>query len=147
MKRTDLIRFIVAITLTASWLHGSKSSESPPTAYHDSPPNRAQFHPSFAKLPLVFEPNRGQFNPRAQFACRGRGYSMFFTDTEVLLVLTPLDASGTSQDGLKTMAVDGVSPSQVRNSQSSVVRVRFLGGNLSPLQNSRLTSALDHNNL
>src|SRR3954454_19520685 len=35
---------------------------------------------SFAKLPMQFEPNRGQAPPDTRFVSRGRGYALFLTD-------------------------------------------------------------------
>src|SRR5437764_587006 len=36
---------------------------------------------SYAKLPMQFEPNRGQAPPDTRFVSRGRGYALFLTDT------------------------------------------------------------------
>jgi hypothetical protein len=41
----------------------------------------------YGKIPLSFEANRGQTDPRAQFLSRGSGYSLFFTSDEVVLNL------------------------------------------------------------
>ena len=40
----------------------------------------------------TFEPNVGQFDDSVQFVSRGRGYTLFLTDTEA--VMTVGDASG-----------------------------------------------------
>lgn len=45
------------------------------------------------KLPLFFEANRGQTDPRARFIARGKGYSAFFTDSEAVFALTRTDSS------------------------------------------------------
>jgi hypothetical protein len=42
---------------------------------------------AYARLPLSFEPNRGQADRRARFLARGRGYTLFLTDREALLSL------------------------------------------------------------
>ncbi len=41
----------------------------------------------FGKLPLSFEPNRGQFDARVRFVARGPGYSVFLTPAESVLDL------------------------------------------------------------
>jgi hypothetical protein len=40
-----------------------------------------------ATLPLAFEENRGQSDPRVRFLARGKGYTVFLTSTEAVLVL------------------------------------------------------------
>jgi len=59
---------------------------------------------SFSHLPIVFEPNRGQTDPRVKFLARGGGYTLFLTSDEAVFV------------------------AQSANKRS-VLRVRLLGGN------------------
>jgi hypothetical protein len=40
------------------------------------------------RLPLAFEANQGQSDPRVRFLSRGDGYSLFLTDTEAVLALS-----------------------------------------------------------
>jgi Beta-propeller repeat len=42
---------------------------------------------AYARLPLSFEPNRGQTDPRARFLARGHGYTLFLTDSGALMSL------------------------------------------------------------
>lgn len=42
---------------------------------------------AYARLPLSFEPNRGQTDNRARFLARGGGYTLFLTDRGALLSL------------------------------------------------------------
>lgn len=42
---------------------------------------------SYGRLPLHFEPNQGQFDPRARFRARGDGYSLYLTPAEAVFVL------------------------------------------------------------
>lgn len=60
---------------------------------------------SMAKMPLSFEPNRGQTDPRVQFLSRGPGYTVFFTKNETVIALKDTKTS------------------------DAVVRMRFVGGN------------------
>ena len=41
----------------------------------------------YAELPLAFEPNVGQTDPQVRFLTRSRGATVFFTDTETVMVL------------------------------------------------------------
>jgi hypothetical protein len=43
---------------------------------------------AYGDLPLAFEANRGQADPRVQFLSRGGGHVLFLTPTEAVLVLT-----------------------------------------------------------
>src|SRR5215510_206383 len=47
----------------------------------------AQVREAWGKLPLSFEPNRGQAHPDVQFLSRGNGYALFLMPTEAVLVL------------------------------------------------------------
>jgi hypothetical protein len=60
---------------------------------------------SMAKMPLAFEPNRGQTDPRVQYLSRGPGYTVFFTKDETVFAL------------------------KNTNTSNAVVRMRFVGGN------------------
>src|SRR5690242_5549588 len=76
-----------------------------------SKPNEAamsKVKSSLAKLPLSFEPNRGQTDPRVQFLSRGPGYTVFFTPDETVMSLKDTATS------------------------NAVVRMRFVGGNHTP---------------
>src|SRR5262245_31293914 len=42
---------------------------------------------SAPRAPLAFEPNHGQFDPVVRFASRGKGYTLFLTDTESVLAI------------------------------------------------------------
>jgi hypothetical protein len=44
-------------------------------------------HDAYGRLPLSFEENRGQTDPRVKFLARGNGYSLFLTSTDVVLKL------------------------------------------------------------
>jgi hypothetical protein len=75
-----------------------------PDLAHDPAPNRPGVHVDLAQLPLRFEPNQGQTDPRVDFLARGAGYGLFLTADHAVLTL--------------------------RSSQkSSIVRMRLAGGN------------------
>ena len=50
--------------------------------------------PAFAQLPLHFEANAGQFDPRVKFVGRGAGYDVFLTPTETVVTLDAKTAGG-----------------------------------------------------
>lgn len=46
-----------------------------------------KIHASYGKLPLSFEANQGQTDPRVRFLARGSGYTIFLTGDEAVLTL------------------------------------------------------------
>ena len=65
--------------------------------------------PVLQNLPLSFERNQGQTDPRVKFLSRGNGYAVFLTPNETVLGLTRPDTKATS-----------------------VLRMRLLGANQDP---------------
>jgi len=49
--------------------------------------DRIRLGTTYDKLPLSFEANHGQTDPRARFVSRGRGYALFLTDDGAVLAL------------------------------------------------------------
>ena len=52
---------------------------------------------NYGKLPLSFEANEGQTNPRVKFLARGRGYTLFLTGSEAVLSLRKASATELSR--------------------------------------------------
>src|SRR5438477_611658 len=48
---------------------------------------QARLAESYGKLPLSFEANQGQTDPRVKFISRGSGYTLFLTSNEAVLAL------------------------------------------------------------
>src|SRR2546426_9326159 len=48
---------------------------------------QARLAESYGKIPLSFEANRGQTDPRVKFLSRGSGYTLFLTGDEAVLSL------------------------------------------------------------
>ena len=49
---------------------------------------------AYGQLPLAFEINDGQSDPRVKFLCRGAGYGLFLTSSDTVLALTRPAAKG-----------------------------------------------------
>jgi len=71
---------------------------------------------AYGHLPLMFEPNQGQTDPRVQFLARGGGYGLFLTGDEAVLSL------GHSASGNK-----------LSDAETSVVRMRLVGAAANPV--------------
>ncbi len=70
-----------------------------------SPQERLRLEDTFGKLPLRFEPNRGQAENRARFFSRGPGYRIAFTDTAADIALM----TGNKQSVIR-MTLEGAQP-------------------------------------
>jgi hypothetical protein len=71
---------------------------------------------AYRRLPLSFEPNRGQTDARVRFLARGRGYTLFLTPREALL-----DLDAASQG-----------PGRARSVRGAVLRMGLTGANPQP---------------
>jgi uncharacterized repeat protein (TIGR01451 family) len=66
------------------------------------------------QLPILFEPNQGQADPRAKFLARGSGYSLFLkTDGAVLAMQTAHASSAGSSEQFVNMKLVGANPAAV----------------------------------
>ena len=70
-------------------------------------------------LPLAFEPNQGQADQAVRFVARGRGYGLFLSPTESVLVLTPPNPAGSVARRPQAVVPAALPP--------TVVRMRLVG--------------------
>ena len=77
--------------------------------------------PGPARPALAFEPNQGQADPAVKFLARGRGFGLFLTQTETVLVVSP--AAGAA----RRPGADGGEATG-----PSVVRMRLVGAAAAP---------------
>src|SRR6185369_7941846 len=70
----------------------SQSKPHPPLSSISRPDttatNKMRILSEYGKLPLAFEPNRGQSDPEVKYMARGSGYTLFLTSKEAVLSLT-----------------------------------------------------------
>jgi len=111
--------------MAASPAGAAKGPEVPAPALAPAAIGRVQQLPrsaalqSYYGLPLIFEANEGQTDPKVKFVSRGRGYTLFLTPGEMVLGLTkPQEARAT----VVRMKLLGA------NRQSSVAGVEELPG-------------------
>jgi hypothetical protein len=88
---------LTALALLALWA-GSRASRvraegkpQLPAASLSQPASSSSVRPqilaNYGRLPLMFEPNVGQSDPRVRFLARGTGYGLFLTGNEAVLSL------------------------------------------------------------
>ena len=82
---------------------------------------RPQARNSYGKLPLSFEPNRGQTDEQVKFMARGAGYTLFLTPTEAVFSLQR--NRGAISEDLADSILSAPKPAQ---QTSSVLRVQLL---------------------
>ena len=92
---------------------------------------------TYVKLPLSFEINQGQTDPRVKFLSRGGGYTLFLTGNEAVLSLQkkageapPFRAARTGLKPGATTSVDKPTPDNGALTAYAVLRTRLVGANL-----------------
>jgi len=103
------------------------------------PPARARL--AHARLPLSFEPNSGQADPRVQFLSRGHGYTLFLTKDEAVLALKEAELGIKKQEARRSEIEVRNPKIEIRKSKSekrkttsapgasTFLRMKLLGAN------------------
>ncbi|HKO96282.1 MAG TPA: SBBP repeat-containing protein [Pyrinomonadaceae bacterium] len=91
------------------------------------PARGVELSEAYGKLPLRFEVNQGQTDSQARFLIRGRGYSLFLTPTESVMVLR---RSSVAKRQVKRTQIE--EPLPTPNSATSVVRTKLIGASTEP---------------
>lgn len=100
----------------------SASSNITPTSFHATPARSQDAREAFARLPLSFEPNRGQTDPKVKFLSRAGRRTLWLTNDEAVLSLTRKLPGQPNPAG------------SVKRSQfeSAILRMKFVGANSVP---------------
>lgn len=83
---------------------------------------------SFGHFPISFELNQGQVQSKVRFLAQGAGYSLFFTPTEAVLVLSSEGQASATTPGRFSPAASGPTAS----APAAVVGMQFLDANPQP---------------
>lgn len=97
------------------------------TASTNSVPTRKLTHAvqeSYGKLPLAFEANQGQSDPRVKFLAHGPGYSVFLTSGQMVLSLRP-SAVTVNADPTKSPVTDS-------RRTDAAIQINLVGANPNP---------------
>jgi hypothetical protein len=106
---------------------GTPPRKSPPHLLARTADEHAQMSAAYSKLPLSFEANRGQTDPRVKFLARVGHHAVYLTPTEAVLVLTT--PKETPKDILPRRSG---SPEQRDERTPTVLRTIFAGANPAP---------------
>ena len=85
---------------------------------------------SYGRLPMSFEPNKGQVDSQVSYLSRGAGYNLFLTPEESVLVLRKETASPDRPDFQKA---PHLRHAPRKYETPSVVRMKFPGANAAPV--------------
>jgi sugar lactone lactonase YvrE len=110
--------FYLLLMLVLLPIAHAQNTSAAPAATHSTAALAAQY----GKLPLSFEANQGQTDPRVRFLSRGNGYSLFLTDREAVLALRKPDKNAPAAN---TSA--GRSRSDAQSFRTDVVRMQLAG--------------------
>jgi hypothetical protein len=116
----------VALCLTSPRLTNANSSpaSAPLSTFSPVPSHSSQaVQTGYGKLPLAFEPNRGQTDRRVKFLARGSGFGLFLTGQEAVLKM-----AGSSSPFRMTLA-GGNANAQVIGSDALPGKSNYLIGN------------------
>ena len=89
--RTNLMALIALASMFLSVVMPVQTTHSAPATRPTQLPSVQRTHlalQSYGQLPLSFEANVGQTNPDVKFLSRGRGHTLFLTDSQATLKLT-----------------------------------------------------------
>ena len=113
--------FYLIICLLLAGAIGVLTNEKPGDKDAGMAALRPRIVAGYAKLPLFFEPNRGQTDSEVKFLSRGRGYTLFLTPSEAVLSL---------RKGEK--GKDSEVRSDARPAHSTLLRMKLVGANPEP---------------
>jgi hypothetical protein len=135
-SRINRIVRMLGIALLATTLSGvifvaSGNDGAVPTTHFAAPPTdastKAKIAERFGELPLSFEINKGQTDQAVKFVSHGRGYDLFLTPNEAVLSLRKPQAQAIDKFNIRA------STETVRAVEGSVLRLKLLGANSTPL--------------
>jgi hypothetical protein len=91
---------------------------------------QARVNESYGRVPLIFEANQGQTDEQVKFISRGRGYTLFLTASESVLVLRKAQRYQSKQrwDSLKERKLEKLEKGYQQDVQP-VVRIKVEGTN------------------
>ncbi len=115
-------RNLLILGLAAGLLPASASRFEPRPAR--ARPAQAKVHQDYGRVPLSFERNQGQADPRVRYLSRGGGYSLFLTASEAVLSLRGSEPDRRETLGRELQAGPGA--------RRAVVRLKLLGANPTP---------------
>src|SRR5579872_2528143 len=132
---TAPLRKSLARALSILFLGGASCIAQTPAVAKNSTTNPAanrQVQANYGKLPLTFEGNIGQSDPRVNFLAHGSGYSLFLTSGQMVLSLRPSSISKTQAATAATSSTVNQKSRTPETSANAVIQINLLGANKNP---------------
>lgn len=126
---------IVGIVCLAALMAGvifvgaQSNSDKGTAAFAGESSTKTRVAQGFGKLPLSFEINNGQTDPRVKFLSHGPGYDLYLTATETVLSLRKPQARQTDKIKRPGSTDTTLEP---QTSEGSVLRLKMIGANKAP---------------
>jgi hypothetical protein len=138
MRQFILVPIVILSAAFGSWAQQPAKSAagegaSTGAASHDfastpaPPPSGA-----YGDLPLSFEANRGQADPRVKYLARGRGYTLFLTPNETVLALRHASPAAKQKPAANAAAVPPGLKHETVKWAEDVVRFKLAGASAKP---------------
>jgi hypothetical protein len=89
---------------------------------------RASIQENYGKLPISFEANRGQADDRVKFLARGKGYGLYLTGQEAVLVLHAQPQGSPAEEARRSVAPHDRAHSP-DSDKADVIRMQLRGAN------------------
>jgi len=100
----------MATLFLAGCLTVTAQASSPAPVNAQGKNTQQQWLDSFAHLPMSFEANQGQTDPKVEFVSRGSGYTLFLTKSETVFTLNAGSDHKRSQTATLRMQFEGANP-------------------------------------
>src|SRR5271169_5707362 len=81
-----------------------------PTSSRSSLHSKPDARTLLGQLPLIFEPNQGQADPKVKFLAHGAGYSLFLDATEAVLAMPTAHSTQGQSERFVRMTLVGANP-------------------------------------
>lgn len=137
VKRISPLFFILPLLILLIGLyvypHDRKAADSRTTAEQERVDRAAK---AYGKLPMYFEANHGQSDPKVKFLSRGHGYALFLTNAETVLALKkPLAGADDSSVISRVLSMRSGGKQKIVNGKvikETVLKMNLGGSNPSP---------------
>jgi uncharacterized repeat protein (TIGR01451 family) len=127
MKKNFLLWPLAGVFLFYGSTVKVKAQVSTPTPLQTDKPTQILVDETYGKLPLAFEVNQGQTDKQVKFLSRGRGYTLFLTTTEAVLVLRNRASKVSDRRSAGALRAN-----ETDQPNQAVMRMNFVGANPSP---------------
>ena len=129
MRRNSKLGWMVVACVIVSFVLSDQLAAAAVPPGPPSPTTSQRVTATMMGMPLQFEANHGQVDAQVKFLSRGKGYTLFLTQTESVMVLRQREASA-EKDALT--ANDPTAFTKQARIKQAVVRMKLNGANHAP---------------